>query len=58
MCKPKGKYRSTVVTPANAEETLHLHKTRRAGDLTRRSAALEELAGALDLPEGGCGILR
>ena len=35
----------------NAEEALRLHKTRRAGDLTRRSAALEELAGALDLPE-------
>ncbi len=35
----------------NAEEALRLHKTRRAGDLTRRSAALEELAGVLDLPE-------
>ena len=35
----------------NAQEALRLHKTRRAGDLTRRSAALEELAGALDLPE-------
>ena len=35
----------------NAEEALRLHKTRRASDLTRRSAALEELAGALDLPE-------
>ena len=34
-----------------SEEALRLHKTRRAGDLTRRSAALEELAGALDLPE-------
>lgn len=36
---------------ANAEETLRLHKTRRAGDLTQRSQALEELAEALDLPE-------
>ena len=35
----------------NAEEALRLHKTRRAGDLTQRSAALEELAEALDLPE-------
>ena len=36
---------------SNAQEALRLHKTRRASDLTRRSAALEELAGALDLPE-------
>ena len=35
----------------NAEEALRLHKTRRAGDITQRSAALEELAEALDLPE-------
>ena len=35
----------------NAEEALRLHKKRRAGDLTQRSAALEELAEALDLPE-------
>ena len=35
----------------NAEEALRLHKPRRAGDLTQRSAALEELAEALDLPE-------
>ncbi len=35
----------------NAEEALRLHKTRRASDLTQRSAALEELAEALDLPE-------
>ena len=35
----------------NAEEALRLHKTRRAGDLTQRSQALEELAQALDLPE-------
>ncbi|WP_103064351.1 excinuclease ABC subunit UvrC [Actinomyces qiguomingii] len=35
----------------NAEEALRQHKTRRAGDLTQRSQALEELAEALDLPE-------
>lgn len=36
---------------ANAEQTLRLHKTRRAGDLTERNKALEELAAYLDLPE-------
>ncbi|WP_136193101.1 excinuclease ABC subunit UvrC [Actinomyces procaprae] len=35
----------------NAEEALRQHKTRRAGDLTQRSQALEELAEALELPE-------
>lgn len=35
---------------ANAEHALKLHKTRRAGDLTQRSAALEDLAEYLDLP--------
>ncbi|WP_250738914.1 excinuclease ABC subunit UvrC, partial [Actinomyces sp. 186855] len=35
----------------NAEEALRLHRTRRAGDLTQRAQALEELAEALDLPE-------
>ena len=35
----------------NAEEALRLHKTRRAGDLTQRTLALDELAEALDLPE-------
>ena len=35
----------------NAEEALRLHRTRRAGDLTQRAQALEELAQALDLPE-------
>ncbi|MDO5034037.1 MAG: excinuclease ABC subunit UvrC [Actinomycetaceae bacterium] len=34
----------------NAEHALRLHKTRRAGDLTQRSKALEELAEYLDLP--------
>ena len=35
----------------NAEEALRLHKTRRAGDLTQRTLALDELAEALDLAE-------
>ncbi|MBB1242029.1 excinuclease ABC subunit UvrC [Streptomyces durbertensis] len=33
----------------NAEQTLTLHKTKRASDLTTRSRALEEIAEALDL---------
>ncbi|MER7760861.1 excinuclease ABC subunit UvrC [Streptomyces sp. NPDC097619] len=33
----------------NAVQSLALHKTRRAGDLTTRSRALEEIAEALDL---------
>ncbi|MFI0963342.1 excinuclease ABC subunit UvrC [Streptomyces sp. NPDC021080] len=33
----------------NALQALALHKTRRASDLTTRSRALEEIAGALDL---------
>ncbi|HSN07049.1 MAG TPA: excinuclease ABC subunit UvrC [Candidatus Angelobacter sp.] len=35
----------------NAAQSLVLHKTRRAGDLTSRSQALEELQEALGLPE-------
>jgi excinuclease ABC subunit C len=35
----------------NALENLQRHKLKRAGDLTARSRALEELADALDLPE-------
>ena len=35
----------------NAEQALVLHKTRRAGDLTSRSQALEELQEALGLAE-------
>ncbi|WP_100444942.1 excinuclease ABC subunit UvrC [Glycomyces xiaoerkulensis] len=35
----------------NAREALQRHKLKRAGDLTARSRALEELADALDLPE-------
>lgn len=38
----------TVAT--NAEQALKLHKSRRAGDLTQRSLALQELQEALDLP--------
>ncbi|AUI52427.1 excinuclease ABC subunit UvrC [Arthrobacter crystallopoietes] len=34
----------------NATQALALHKSRRAGDLTTRSAALQELQEALDLP--------
>jgi len=34
----------------NAEHALKLHKSRRAGDLTMRSQALNELQEALDLP--------
>ncbi|MER5870169.1 excinuclease ABC subunit UvrC [Streptomyces sp. NPDC002044] len=33
----------------NAQQSLALHKTRRASDLTTRSRALEEIADALDL---------
>jgi len=35
----------------NAAQSLALHKTRRGGDLTSRSLALEELQEALGLPE-------
>jgi excinuclease ABC subunit C len=35
----------------NAKESLMLHKTRRGGDLTTRSRALQEIQEALDLPE-------
>lgn len=34
----------------NAAQALRLHQTKRAGDLTQRSRALEELAEDLDLP--------
>lgn len=34
----------------NAEQALKLHKTRRAGDITVRSLALQELQEALDIP--------
>ncbi len=35
----------------NAAQALALHKTKRASDLTTRSRALEEIAGALDLDQ-------
>lgn len=35
---------------SNAEQSMKLHKSRRAGDLTQRSVALRELQDALDLP--------
>ncbi|MFP5334683.1 MAG: excinuclease ABC subunit UvrC [Actinomycetes bacterium] len=35
----------------NAQQALALHKTRRAGDLTTRSLALQEIQEALGLPE-------
>lgn len=35
----------------NAVEALGRHKTRRAGDLTTRSLALQEIQGALDMPD-------
>ncbi|CAA9210891.1 MAG: Excinuclease ABC subunit C [uncultured Arthrobacter sp.] len=35
----------------NAADSLRLHKSRRAGDLTTRSAALTELQEALELPQ-------
>lgn len=35
----------------NARQALALHKSRRAGDLTTRSASLQQLQEALDLPD-------
>ena len=35
----------------NARQSLTLHKSRRAGDLTTRSASLVELQEALELPD-------
>ena len=48
----RGDKRALLDTVAqNASQTLGLHKTRRASDLTTRSRALEEIQQALDLPE-------
>lgn len=48
----RGDKRALLETvAANATQTLALHKTRRASDLTTRSRALEEIQQALDLPE-------
>ena len=47
----RGDKRALMETVArNAQQSLALHKTRRAGDLTSRSRALSELQEALDLP--------
>jgi excinuclease ABC subunit C len=48
----RGDKRALMETVArNAGQSLALHKTKRASDLTTRSRALEELQQALDLPE-------
>ncbi|GAB3568711.1 excinuclease ABC subunit UvrC [Spelaeicoccus albus] len=48
----RGDKRSLMDTvKQNAEHGLVLHKTRRAGDLTSRSQALQEIQEALDLPD-------
>src|SRR5262249_12405194 len=47
----RGDKKALMETVArNAEQALTQHKLRRAGDLTTRSKALEEIAEALDLP--------
>jgi excinuclease ABC subunit C len=48
----RGDKRSLMETVArNAGQALTLHKTKRAGDLTTRGKALQEIQEALDLPE-------
>jgi excinuclease ABC subunit C len=48
----RGDKRSLLETvERNAKQTLALHRTKRASDLTARSRALAELQDALDLPE-------
>ncbi|TAK69584.1 MAG: excinuclease ABC subunit UvrC [Actinomycetota bacterium] len=48
----RGDKRALLETVArNASQALTLHKTKRAGDLTARSQALQELQEALDLRE-------
>ncbi|REE03037.1 excinuclease ABC subunit UvrC [Citricoccus muralis] len=48
----RGDKRSLMETvKENAVLALRVHKTRRSGDLTTRSAALRELQDALELPE-------
>jgi excinuclease ABC subunit C len=48
----RGDKRALLETVAkNAGQALVLHKTRRAGDLTTRSKALQEIQEALELPE-------
>ena len=49
---PKRGVKATLMETvrANATDALRLHRVKRAGDLTERSKALEELADNLDLP--------
>ncbi|GAA4285463.1 excinuclease ABC subunit UvrC [Brevibacterium daeguense] len=48
----RGEKKAALETVAkNAQQALDLHKTRRASDLTTRSAALNEIQQALQLPE-------
>ncbi|MCU0266735.1 MAG: excinuclease ABC subunit UvrC, partial [Actinomycetia bacterium] len=48
----RGDKRALLETVArNAQQSLVLHKTKRAGDLTTRSQALQELQEALDLAQ-------
>ena len=48
----RGDKRTLLETVAtNAKQTLALHKTKRASDLTTRNRALEEIREALELPE-------
>jgi excinuclease ABC subunit C len=48
----RGDKKALLETVArNAGETLALHKLRRASDLTTRSQALNEIAGALGMPD-------
>ena len=48
----RGDKRTLQETVArNAAQSLALHKTKRASDLTTRNRALEEIQKALDLPE-------
>ncbi|MFZ2503109.1 MAG: excinuclease ABC subunit UvrC, partial [Nocardioides sp.] len=46
-----GKLALMETVAANAKQSLALHKTRRASDLTTRNRALEEIAAALGLDE-------
>ncbi|WP_291278414.1 excinuclease ABC subunit UvrC [Galactobacter sp.] len=46
---PKHELLETV--HQNAKQALNLHKVRRAGDVTVRSAGLQQIQDALDLPE-------
>ncbi len=48
QARPEGPAYGTVTE--NARQALALHRTKRAGDITARSKALEQLAENLDLP--------